>query len=90
MTKSGFSLVWQPTENSANSSVVKFPFERRNPKELLLELELFDKVFLQKKDVVKLTGLVSLEQVISNYCYSITYLSDVLIVNCYEICLTFA
>uniref|UniRef100_A0A0R3S2L9 VWFD domain-containing protein n=1 Tax=Elaeophora elaphi TaxID=1147741 RepID=A0A0R3S2L9_9BILA len=64
VTKSGFSLVWQPTENSANSSVVKFPFERRNPKELFLELELFDKVFLQKKDVIKLTGLVSLEQLL--------------------------
>lgn len=55
--------MWQPTENSESSSVVKFPFERRNPKELFLELELFDKVFLQKKDVVKLTGFVSLEQV---------------------------
>ncbi|VDO15434.1 unnamed protein product, partial [Brugia timori] len=64
VTKSGFSLVWQPTENSTSSSVVKFPFERRNPKELFLELELFDKMFLQKKDVVKLTGLVSLEQLL--------------------------
>ena len=61
-----FSLVWQPTEggSSGNStSIVKFPFERKSPKELLVELELYDKVFIQKKDVVKLQGKLQLEQV---------------------------
>ncbi|VDK49775.1 unnamed protein product [Gongylonema pulchrum] len=64
VTKSGFSLVWQPTENSSTASIVKFPFERRNGKDLLVELELFDKVFLQKKDLIRLTGHASLEQLL--------------------------
>jgi hypothetical protein len=36
------------------SSIVKFPFERKSPRELLVELELFDKVFLHKRDVIRL------------------------------------
>uniref|UniRef100_A0AC34RP08 Uncharacterized protein n=1 Tax=Panagrolaimus sp. JU765 TaxID=591449 RepID=A0AC34RP08_9BILA len=35
-----------------------------NPKELAVELELFDKVFLQKRDVVKLQGRLLLEQLL--------------------------
>uniref|UniRef100_A0A0M3HR55 SHR-BD domain-containing protein n=1 Tax=Ascaris lumbricoides TaxID=6252 RepID=A0A0M3HR55_ASCLU len=64
VTKAGFSLVWQPTENMASASVVKFPFEKRNPKDLLVELELFDKVFLQKRDLLKLIGKTSLDQLL--------------------------
>ena len=44
---------------------MKFPFEKKNPKELLVELELYDKVFLQKKDIVKLQGKLILDQVSS-------------------------
>lgn len=64
MTKSGFSLVWQPTESSGSASIVKFPFEKRSPKDLLIELDLFDKVFLQKKDMVKLYGRTPLEELL--------------------------
>jgi len=35
-------------------SIVKFPFERKTAKEFVVELELFDKVFLHKRDLVKL------------------------------------
>lgn len=58
-------MVWQPTEGSrANAtSIVKFPFEKKTPRELAVELELYDKVFLQKKDIVKLHGKLLLEQV---------------------------
>lgn len=65
VTRSSFSLVWQPSDSggvSANS-IVKFPFEKKNAKELVVELELFDKVFLQKKDMVHLSGRLQLEQV---------------------------
>lgn len=54
-TKDGFCLVWQPAENGGGmSSVVHFPFERKHPKDLVIELELYDKLFLQKKDLVKI------------------------------------
>uniref|UniRef100_A0A914YAQ1 Uncharacterized protein n=1 Tax=Panagrolaimus superbus TaxID=310955 RepID=A0A914YAQ1_9BILA len=65
VTRSSFSLVWQPTEGNSSTSIVKFPFEKKNPKELIIELELYDKVFLQKRDVIKLQGHLMLEQV----CY---------------------
>lgn len=66
MTRSSFSLVWQPScvENSQSTSIVKFPFEKKCPKELIVELELFDKVFLQKKDIIRLQGKLLLEQVL--------------------------
>jgi hypothetical protein len=64
VTKSGFSLVWQPTEATASASIVKFQFEKHNPKDLLVELDLFDKMFLQKKDMVKLIGRAPLEQLL--------------------------
>ncbi|MFH4977130.1 hypothetical protein AB6A40_003839 [Gnathostoma spinigerum] len=56
VTKSGFSLVWQPSDNADTSSIVKFPFDMQNPKDLLIELELYDKLFLQRKDRLKLVG----------------------------------
>lgn len=71
--------MWQPTECSASgsggggsgggssgnsASIVKFPFERKSAKELLVELELFDKVFLQKRDLVRLNGRLRLEQLL--------------------------
>ncbi|VDL79693.1 unnamed protein product [Nippostrongylus brasiliensis] len=64
VTKSGFSLVWQPTDASTSASIVKFPFERRASKDLLVELEVFDKMFLQRKDVIRLTGKASLDQLL--------------------------
>jgi hypothetical protein len=63
VTRSSFSLVWQPTSDSGMVSIVKFPFEVKNPKDLSIELELFDKVFLQKKDMVQLQGKMPLDQV---------------------------
>lgn len=81
VTKSGFSLVWQPTDSSSSASIVKFPFERKCSKDLFVELEvynceeflhcdnkafeLYDKMFLQKKDLVRLLGRVSLDDVSS-------------------------
>nr|CDJ80361.1 Protein of unknown function DUF1399 domain containing protein [Haemonchus contortus] len=64
VTKSGFSLVWQPTDASTSASIVKFPFERRASKDLLIELEVFDKMFLQRKDIIRLVGRVSLDQLL--------------------------
>lgn len=65
VTRSSFSLVWQPSDvGSGMTSIVKFPFEKKNPKDLSVELELFDKVFLQKKDMVQLQGKVPLDQVL--------------------------
>ncbi|KAI6202965.1 hypothetical protein M3Y94_00502000 [Aphelenchoides besseyi] len=67
VTRSSFSLVWQPTDSGGGgttSSVVKFPFETKNPKELGIGLELFDRVFLQKKDIVQLQGKIPLEQLL--------------------------
>ncbi|EYC04497.1 hypothetical protein Y032_0087g2046 [Ancylostoma ceylanicum] len=64
VTKSGFSLVWQPTDASTSASIVKFPFERRAAKDLLVELEVFDKMFLQRKDMIRLVGKVSLDQLL--------------------------
>ena len=57
-------MVWQPTETSGSSSIVKFPFEKRHPKDLLVELDLFDKVFLQKKELLKLVGRSPLEELL--------------------------
>lgn len=45
-------------------SVVHFPFERRHPKDLVVELELYDKLFLQKKDLVRLIGRSPLEELL--------------------------
>ncbi|VDM59654.1 unnamed protein product [Angiostrongylus costaricensis] len=64
VTKSGFSLVWQPTDASTSASIVKFPFERKASKDLLVELEIFDKMFLQRKDVIRLVGKASLDQLL--------------------------
>uniref|UniRef100_A0A914CXE1 Uncharacterized protein n=1 Tax=Acrobeloides nanus TaxID=290746 RepID=A0A914CXE1_9BILA len=66
VTRSSFSLVWQPScvENHQSTSIVKFPFEKKCPKELIVELELFDKVFLQKKDIIRLQGKLLLEQLL--------------------------
>lgn len=64
VTKSGFSLVWQPTESSTCASIVKFPFERRAAKDLTVELEIFDKMFLQRKDLIKLIGKATLDQLL--------------------------
>lgn len=64
VTKSGFSLVWQPTDASFSASIVKFPFERRVAKEMAIELEIFDKVFLQRKDVIRLVGKASLDELL--------------------------
>ncbi|KJH53574.1 hypothetical protein DICVIV_00319 [Dictyocaulus viviparus] len=64
VTKSGFSLVWQPTDVSSSASIVKFPFERKASKELLVELEIFDKLFLQRKDMIRLVGKISLDQLL--------------------------
>jgi hypothetical protein len=46
------------------NSVVKFAFEKRQPKDLLIELELYDKVFLQKKDLCRLVGRTPLEELL--------------------------
>lgn len=56
--------MWQPTESSGASSIVKFPFEKRSPKDLIVELDLYDKVFLQKKEVVRLIGRAPLEELL--------------------------
>uniref|UniRef100_A0A1I7SDS2 AAA domain-containing protein n=1 Tax=Bursaphelenchus xylophilus TaxID=6326 RepID=A0A1I7SDS2_BURXY len=66
VTRSSFSLVWQPSDSGgfSTSSIVKFPFEKKNAKDLVVELELYDKVFLQKRDIVTLTGRLPLEQLI--------------------------
>jgi hypothetical protein len=43
---------------------VKFPFEKRYPKDLHIELDLFDKVFLQKKELIRLVGRTPLEELL--------------------------
>uniref|UniRef100_A0A915NEN7 Uncharacterized protein n=1 Tax=Meloidogyne floridensis TaxID=298350 RepID=A0A915NEN7_9BILA len=45
-------------------SIVKFPFERKTAKEFVVELELFDKVFLHKRDLVKLKGRLPLDKLL--------------------------
>ncbi|KAI6233015.1 hypothetical protein M3Y99_00962400 [Aphelenchoides fujianensis] len=66
VTRSSFSLVWQPTDSGSGttSSVVKFPFETKNPKEFGIQCELFDRQFLQKKDMVQLQGKIPLDQLL--------------------------
>lgn len=72
VTKNGFCLVWQPTDSSGQqsaaasqaNSIVKFAFEKKSPKDLLIELDLFDKVFLQKKELARLMGRTPLEELL--------------------------
>uniref|UniRef100_A0A0N4ZFU5 SH3 domain-containing protein n=1 Tax=Parastrongyloides trichosuri TaxID=131310 RepID=A0A0N4ZFU5_PARTI len=72
VTKDSFSLLWQPSDvngeitNSSHSmsSIVKFPFETASPKDLSIELSLFDKLLLQKKDVIKLGGKIGLDNLL--------------------------
>uniref|UniRef100_A0A0K0FY40 ApaG domain-containing protein n=1 Tax=Strongyloides venezuelensis TaxID=75913 RepID=A0A0K0FY40_STRVS len=79
VTKDSFSLLWQPSDVNGDAisgnpsysmtSIVKFPFETASPKDLSIELSLFDKLLLQKKDVIKLSGKINLESLLPSPGY---------------------
>uniref|UniRef100_A0A5S6Q8E1 Uncharacterized protein n=1 Tax=Trichuris muris TaxID=70415 RepID=A0A5S6Q8E1_TRIMR len=61
----GFILIRNEEQPDEDANAMSFDFDVSCPKELVATLELYDRAFLQKKDVMKMEGVLQLDQLLS-------------------------